>query len=323
MEILDNTHTVPTSHWGAGEKKEQSGRAPAPEETQVSAAEDGSTAAICTTSVIWEPLEILARSGDGSPTKAVFALLENWPMPEGAPPEKVRQPPAGQTWSNVSHLAPEGLAPRDIRPGNLVHGAELLGLAGAVLAAFWNCEPGDALVVFGCGTVVLDRFRGSPSAFGGFAEPGSTFSLPACAAGGPREVARILCEAQFRWKAQLEYFREEPRVLRAINHALGILSKIGYSRDAEAKVAALWTGKDGTSDISFVLSAVECACFTPDVVVFAPYALTVPPESLSSDAAEKILGGIASRARDLYRRDLLGPAVVGLYVYAEPEPARR
>lgn len=302
-------------------EKIQTERALTPEEAQVLAAEDETaakgSAAISVVSIAWEPLEVLARSGEGELAKAVFALPGGRPVLGGVTPEEARL--TGQTWRSVSHLAPEGLALKDIRPGNLVHGAELLCPASAVLAAFWNCEPGDALVVFGCGTVVLDRLRGRPAMFGGFAEPESAYALPASAAGGSGGVARILCEAQLRWKTQLEYFREEPRVRRAINHALGILSRTGYPRDDKVEIAALWTGRaGGAPDISLILSAVECSGFTPDVLVFAPYALMTPPESLAPDAAEKILDCIASRARDLYRRDLLGPTVVGLYVCPEP-----
>lgn len=314
METPENTQTIPALNtcWSAGE------RALTPEEAQVLAAEDETVDKASPMagplSIAWEPLEILVRSEEGEADKAVFAVPGSEPTPEELTPEET-QVLAGQTWRSVSHLAPKTLALDGIRPGNLVHGAELLGPAGAVLAPFWNCEPGDALVVFGCGTVVLDRLRQPPAAFGGFAEPESAYALPACATGGPEETARILCEAQLRWKSQLEYFHDEPRVQRAINHALGRLSMTGYPRGAETKIAALWTGRDETSDISFVLSAVECGRPTPDVIVFAPYGLTVPPERLSSDATEKILGGIAARARDLHRRDLLGPTVVGLYVY--------
>lgn len=319
---METPETIQTHQSISAPQRSAHERALTPEEAQVLAAEDETGPALSSAAAIsWEPLEVLARSGEGEPTKAIFALPGSWSIPEGLTPEEIRFF-TGQTWRDVAHLAPQELTPGVIRPGNLVHGAELLGPAGAVLAAFWNCEPGDALVVFGCGTVVLDRLRGRPAAFSGFAEPESTYSIPACAAGGPGEVARTLCEAQLRWKAQLEYFREEPRVQRAINHALGILSRTGYPRDAEAKIAALWTGKDGTSGVSLVLSAVECACFTPDVIMFAPYALTTPPENLAPDAAEKILGSIAGRARTLHRRDLLGPTVVGLYVCPEA-PSRR
>lgn len=312
--------TISATHWGLGSGRGplQTERALTPEDAQVLAAEDETdtrgSATISVDSIAWEPLEILARSGEGELAKAVFALPGGRPVLE----EATEARPTSQTWRSVSHLAPEGLAREDIRPGNLVHGAELLCPAGAVLAAFWNCEPGDALVVFGCGTVVLDRLRGRPAVFSGFAEPESAYAIPASVVGSSGEVARILSEAQLRWEAQLEYFRGEPRVRRAINHALGILSRTGYPRDASAKIAALWTGRDdGTPGVSLVLSAVECSCFTPDVIVFAPYALMTSPESLTPDAAEKILGCIAGRARDLYRRDLLGPTVVGLYVCPE------